>query len=642
MAVDARKGGRTWARPAAWPIAVKLALVLVVVSLVPMAATTFVDMRNSLELVERAELGKLSSLASATAGRLDQLLEDTRRAATFVALDAQTGALLAAGDGASPALRASAQEVLANAVRANDDLASAFLLDAKGRCVASTRAEELARDFSFREYFVAALRDGSFASEILTGSTTKLPGIYFSRRIDGSDGRALGVAVVKLTGDRVSRLVDGLHPAGGVGGAFLVDGYGVVVSHADPSFLYRSLGPLAPETLALPVFDQRFSSVGVARIESLGLPALRDRMVGATEAGTTDYRLGANGTNGADVTRAERQIVGFAPLRSKPWTVGVYEPERIFSEPLRRLERRSMANAAGVFALVTLVAILLARTIVRPLRRLVDGARAIERRDFAAAKVDVRSDDEIGALGRAFNSMVDGLRERERELEVFGRMVSPEVRQKLLVGRLELGGETLRAAVLFSDLRGFSTLSEQMAPQAVVGLLNEYLTAMVEAIAPYQGYINNFIGDAIVVVFGAPIPQSDAETRAVSAALAMRRALTALNERRAARGDSRLANGIGISVGEMVAGQIGSPDRMLYTVIGDAVNVAARLEALTKEHAGNPVLVTRAVADAIRGTSVGALVRTASLGPVKLKGRGEPVEAVTLGSIDSIPPPPMA
>jgi adenylate cyclase len=220
--------------------------------------------------------------------------------------------------------------------------------------------------------------------------------------------------------------------------------------------------------------------------------------------------------------------------------------------------------------------------------------------------------------------MAHGLAERERELEIFGRLVSPEVRETLLDGNLQLGGETRWAAVLFSDIRGFSTLSERMDPQNVVALLNEYLTEMTAAAAPFNGYVNNFIGDAIVVIFGAPVPQPDAEWRAVMAALAMRDALAALNVRRAARGDAPLETGIGIAAGDLVAGQIGSPERMLYTVIGDVVNVAARLETLTKEYPGKSILVTDRVASALDQKAVAA--HTEPLGPIRLKGRTAPVD----------------
>jgi adenylate cyclase len=145
--------------------------------------------------------------------------------------------------------------------------------------------------------------------------------------------------------------------------------------------------------------------------------------------------------------------------------------------------------------------------------------------------------------------------------------------------------------VLFSDIRDFSGLSERMPPSEVVELLNEYLTEMSIAVGNWGGYINNFIGDAIVVVFGVPVKQENIETRAVFAALEMRERLSSLNKRRRSQGKVALKNGIGISTGEVVAGQMGSIDRFLYTVIGDAVNVAARLEGLTKEFEEFPILL---------------------------------------------------
>jgi class 3 adenylate cyclase len=219
--------------------------------------------------------------------------------------------------------------------------------------------------------------------------------------------------------------------------------------------------------------------------------------------------------------------------------------------------------------------------------------------------------------------MAAGLAERERERDIFGRVVSPEVREKLLGGELRLGGETRRVAVLFSDVRGFSSLSERMDPQGVVALLNEYLTEMAEAVRPYQGYINNFIGDAIVVVFGAPLDQPGIEVRAARAAVAMQARLAQLNARRVARGDFPIVTGIGISAGDVVAGQIGSPERLLYTVIGDTVNVAARLEALTKDYPQHPILVSHSVAESLRDAPD---LRVEHLGVIPVKGRAEPVD----------------
>jgi class 3 adenylate cyclase len=277
------------------------------------------------------------------------------------------------------------------------------------------------------------------------------------------------------------------------------------------------------------------------------------------------------------------------------------------------------------------LAFLIARSIVRPVRQLTDIADRLEKGDYRVPELAhaPTDGDELAVLTRAFASMARGLELREKERDVFGRVVSPEVREKLLEGTLGLGGETLHVAVLFSDIRGFSTLTERTPAHELVSLLNEYLTAMTEAVRPFKGYVNNFIGDAIVVVFGAPVASSDVEVRAARAALAMREALAALNERRTKRGEQPIANGIGLAAGPVVAGQIGSLERMLYTVIGDCVNVAARLESMTKEYPEHPILATRAIADASQNAGDLKLI---SIGAHTVKGRVASVEVFGLHS----------
>ena len=182
--------------------------------------------------------------------------------------------------------RDSAAQTLANVTRASGDVASAFLLDARGRCVLTTRSEELGVDFKARAYYQEAIKGEGYVSEILAGATTRRPGVYFSQAVRHPARGVVGVAVAKLSGEVISAMVEATHPSGG--GAFLVDSYGVVVAHTEPALLYKSLAPLSPEVLALPVFDKRFTAVGVDRIESLSLDALSSAMVGAARAGSTD------------------------------------------------------------------------------------------------------------------------------------------------------------------------------------------------------------------------------------------------------------------------------------------------------------------------------------------------------------------
>lgn len=263
------------------------------------------------------------------------------------------------------------------------------------------------------------------------------------------------------------------------------------------------------------------------------------------------------------------------------------------------------------------------RLLVKPINQIKEVTHRVENGDLEVEKLEIETCQELGILTHAINNMIVGLRERERERDIFGRVVSPEVREKLLQGQLKLGGELCWVSVLFTDIRNFSTLSEQMQPQEVVAFLNEYLTEMTDAIRPWGGYVNNFIGDAIVVIFGAPLSPAETEWRSVAAALTMRERLEELNYRRIQRGEVTIQTGIGISSGEVVAGQIGSLERLLYTVIGDAVNVAARLETLTKEYPEYTILINELTANGI-AEHHGIVLK--SLGEIKVKGRQKPVE----------------
>ena len=605
-------------RPSSWSVAFKLSLAFLGVALVPMGLMAAYNLHEALESVRRTAHLNLELFAGTTAARLDQLVTDTSRSVAQVAADAEVARLLSSAE-PEAGLRTSVQQTLETLVRSNPEVFSVFLLDQRGTCVSATHPDNLGQNYAFRSYFQEAREHSPAVSALLTGSTTSRPGIFFSHAVHDGAGGLLGVVVLKLQGESLMRMVDELR-LGEEGRGFLIDEYGVVLSHPDHRRLFHSLMPLSPEVLALPVFDRRFASVGLDTIPSLGLEVLGRDMVGARAPGHTRY------------TDDERGglIVGFAPMKTRPWTVGVELPEREFSAPLVALAQRTLLSVLLVGLGVTVLALLVARGIVRPLLALTRAAREVERGQYGEARVPVRSEDELGQLTRAFNTMVGGLAERERERDIFGRLVSPEVREKLLGGELRLGGETRHVAVLFSDIRGFSSLSERMDPHGVVELLNEYLTEMADAVRPYQGYINNFIGDAIVVVFGAPIHQAGIERRAARAALAMQERLARLNERRVARGDFALEAGIGLCAGEAVAGQIGSPERLLYTVIGDTVNIAARLEGLTKDYPACPILMSQSVAEGL-GEESG--LRIENLGPLRIKGRAEPVVVSALHAL---------
>jgi class 3 adenylate cyclase len=265
---------------------------------------------------------------------------------------------------------------------------------------------------------------------------------------------------------------------------------------------------------------------------------------------------------------------------------------------------------------------LLSRDVIRPVQQLTRAASAVK-----DGKLDVRArvvnDDEVGDLAKTFNGMMDGIIERERERDVFGRAVSPEVREKLLAGQIKLGGENRRVSVLFSDIRSFTTICEGMSPEQVVEMLNEFLTEMTLAVAAHGGHVNNFLGDAMIVVFGAPDDHEDSAWGAVQAAFDMRGRLEALNLRRTARGEEAIVSGIGIGTGDVVAGQMGSLERFIYTVVGDAVNVASRLESMTKNFEGNPILVNAETAHAIESRDG---IDVTFIGKQALKGKAQEID----------------
>ena len=191
----------------------------------------------------------------------------------------------------------------------------------------------------------------------------------------------------------------------------------------------------------------------------------------------------------------------------------------------------------------------------------------------------------------------------------------------MLAGKVSLGGESLDVSVLFTDIRGFTTISEKMDPQQLVALLNEYFTEMVSIVMQEDGVVDKYIGDAIMAVFGAPVPKPGDAVHAVRAAVRMRHALQVLNRSLEARGLPVLKTGIGIHTGPVVAGNIGSEQRMEYTVIGDAVNLASRLETSTKE-LGVEVLVSEQTYELTKHAIDARPVRE-----ITVKGRAQPVLA---------------
>lgn len=266
---------------------------------------------------------------------------------------------------------------------------------------------------------------------------------------------------------------------------------------------------------------------------------------------------------------------------------------------------------AGALGLATLMA--------HPILRLVEGTRRIAAGDLTV-DLAVSSRDEIGILTEAFNTMTTSLREKAMITRAFARYVDRDVVDELLKDpeQLVLKGERREVTVLFCDLRGFTLLSERLGPEDVVLLLNQFYDLMIEATFRHEGTLDKFLGDAVMAVFGAPIAHPDHALRAVRTALAMREGIERLSRRRIRRGGEPLTVGIGVSTGETVAGTVGTDDRMEYTVVGDSVNVAARLESTAKPM---QILISARTYEDIQ-----EVVKARPLGVVRVRGKEEEIE----------------
>ncbi len=217
--------------------------------------------------------------------------------------------------------------------------------------------------------------------------------------------------------------------------------------------------------------------------------------------------------------------------------------------------------------------------------------------------------------------MVDRERKKRRERDfisdTFGKYVDDKVRDEILSKRVSLDGEFKEVTVLFADLRGFAALVNSTPPKEVVRILNHYFKEMSEAIKKYQGLVLQFIGDEIEAVFGAPVSLKGHQKLAVNAALDMQRRLSSVNIKLINQGFEPLKHGIGIHTGKVLAANIGSPDRLSYALVGEAVNIASRLQELNKKFDSNIII------SATTNQSVGQFIKTEKLPPTKVKGYDE-------------------
>jgi adenylate cyclase len=298
--------------------------------------------------------------------------------------------------------------------------------------------------------------------------------------------------------------------------------------------------------------------------------------------------------------------------------------------PFERIRTVLLLTGVIALGLALAIGVLLSQRLTRPVRELVDATDRIARGDLDA-RVPVHGRDELGMLARSFNTMVEGLALKERYRDVLQKVVSREVANDLLAGPLHLGGELRTVSVVFADIVGFTTLAEGEEPGAVIATLNECMTAWSRAIEEEGGVVDKYTGDGIMAIFGAPIVHEDDALRAVRAALRMREASRRINREREARSEAAVHVAIGVSTGSAVAGNVGSPDRLNYTVIGEAVNLAARL---CDAAGAGEILIAEPTMLEVRDS-----ITVVSRGTQRLKGISQPVP---IHAVDPGPDIPVA
>ncbi|OGL44541.1 MAG: hypothetical protein A2161_05865 [Candidatus Schekmanbacteria bacterium RBG_13_48_7] len=278
-------------------------------------------------------------------------------------------------------------------------------------------------------------------------------------------------------------------------------------------------------------------------------------------------------------------------------------------------------------SIITFVGIILASIlgffISKPISKLVDGTKQIGKGNFSY-RVPVIRNDEIGDLSKSFNSMVDNIERDQMIKDAFGRYIPPEIAKQILENpsKTWMKGEKRIVSVFFADIRDFTKLSQQEQPENVTRLLNDFFTEATQIITDHKGLVDKFMGDAIMSVFSIPFQDEYHADHAVEAAISLQRKLESFNLKRRNDNIVQIEIGVGIASGEVIAGNLGSSQRMEYTVIGEIVNLASRL---TKYAKGKEILISQATYNLLKRRLPKYKSKT-----IDLKGIKEPVEVYNI------------
>jgi class 3 adenylate cyclase len=291
----------------------------------------------------------------------------------------------------------------------------------------------------------------------------------------------------------------------------------------------------------------------------------------------------------------------------------------------RALRWKVLGLGGGAILVALAISLFLAHGLSAPVRSLVVGTGEIGRGNYQV-RVPVKSRDELGQLANSFNEMAEGLAQKEKYRTVLSMVADKKVARKLMEEDIKLGGELREATVLFCDIRGFTALTENMPPGEVIELINEHMTALTQIVQQHDGVLDKFVGDLLMAVFGVPFTHGDDTGNAVRCAIDLIRAREKMN----LTSRYRIRIGVGLATGTVVAGYMGSDERLNYTVLGERVNLASRL-------CGRAVAGEILIDENTRGR-LGPQFTVEPTGDVELKGFASPVAAYRLATLTPQPP----
>jgi len=414
------------------------------------------------------------------------------------------------------------------------------------------------------------------------------PSFYFNEPVIGIAfpyDRAVSSTII-IVFYSMERILESIS-TGSIINSFIVSGNGDVIAHRDR---------------ALVKSKSNFAS----------LPIISTMMTNPNPNAQTSYKD----------EKGEKYLGAFNRIGFSDAAVISVVKEEIAFAMVYKIQRIVMWLTGIVLSASLIVNFFFSRSLSNPILKLTEASHRIQDGQY---DLDIKSvsHDEIGDLTDSFREMAHGLAERENIKTAFGKFVNKQIAELVMNNEIKLGGERKDVVVFFSDIRSFTKISELLEPEEVVEFLNQYMTQMVNCINKTKGVVDKYIGDAIMAVWGAPFSSGNDAFNAVSAALMMRDELIKFNRGRGNGGSlarPRIQIGCGIHCGPVLAGQIGSEDRMEYTVIGDTVNIASRIETLNKAFATD-ILISEETAERVKDK-----FRIIPMRKIKVKGKSEPLQ----------------